>query len=68
MILVLVRGLECHKEFYVSIKYGANGVRDRKKLWDDLRSANLSIANAAWVQLGDYNVIRRPNERLVGWF
>ncbi|KAG5565555.1 hypothetical protein RHGRI_001458 [Rhododendron griersonianum] len=67
MILVKVADMERGKEFYVSVIYGANGNSDRRQLWGELRNAKLSIGTAAWIQLGDYNVVRKPAERLMGF-
>lgn len=33
MILVKVASVDCHKEFYASVIYGANSSRDRRQLW-----------------------------------
>lgn len=67
MVLAKVASVEWKKDFFVSIIYGANGIRDRRQLWAELRTAKFSIGNAAWVQLGDFNIVRKPTKRLMGF-
>ncbi|KAG5545007.1 hypothetical protein RHGRI_017464 [Rhododendron griersonianum] len=62
MVLAKVTSVEWNKDFIVSVIYGANGIRDRRQLWAELRTAKFSIGNAAWVQLSDFNIVRKPTE------
>ncbi|KAH7847812.1 hypothetical protein Vadar_030492 [Vaccinium darrowii] len=66
--LVVVKVLSAdQKLFYVSFVYGHNSVVDRRSLWIDMKTMALSIGNAPWIQLGDFNVVRNPTERLMGF-
>ena len=47
--------------FILSVVYAANEVGWRRKLWDDLQSAQPSLP---WIITGDFNCIRRSEEKL----
>ncbi|KAI8547966.1 hypothetical protein RHMOL_Rhmol07G0236100 [Rhododendron molle] len=67
MVLGKVEGIACHREFFISIIYGSNSVSERRGLWSALRHANSVVRTFAWLQMGDYNVVRKVNERMVGF-
>ncbi|XP_019087344.1 PREDICTED: uncharacterized protein LOC109127245 [Camelina sativa] len=59
---VLLEGAE--KEFFVSFVYAANGVDDRKVLWEDLKFHQDSplFRNKPWMVFGDFNEILKADE------
>lgn len=67
MIGLSVESLAEHKQFFVSLNYGLNLARERVSLWNDLRALFLQLGNSAWVLMGDFNVVRSPDERIVGF-
>lgn len=50
----------------ISIAYGENCYRNREFLWDDLLSFADSIRGRPWPVAGDFNAVRRINERVGG--
>lgn len=67
MVVVSVEMLVEHKCFFASVVYGLNQASERVCLWRDMRSLVPLIGNSAWVQMGDFNVVRRPDERIEGF-
>ncbi|KAI8527740.1 hypothetical protein RHMOL_Rhmol12G0097800 [Rhododendron molle] len=66
--LIVVKVLpEDQKLFYVSYVYGQNNMMQRRRLWDNMRVLLPIIGDAPWIQLGDFNVVRKMTERLVGF-
>ncbi|KAH7834537.1 hypothetical protein Vadar_017123 [Vaccinium darrowii] len=59
--------LEFHKAFHLSTVYGFNQSSERRSLWSDMKSLRAGIGGRAWMQLGDFNVVRKPSERLEGF-
>ncbi|KAH7845446.1 hypothetical protein Vadar_002057 [Vaccinium darrowii] len=53
--------------FYASWVYGQNLSGDRRSLWGEMFSLASSIGTTPWIQLGDFNVVRRRSERVVGF-
>ncbi|KAH7835330.1 hypothetical protein Vadar_025114 [Vaccinium darrowii] len=51
----------------MSMAYGFIHDLERRRLWQDRRYINSVVQGAAWVQLRDFNVVRRMNERLEGF-
>ncbi|KAG5552845.1 hypothetical protein RHGRI_010825 [Rhododendron griersonianum] len=47
--------------------YGLNLARERFSLWNNLRTLFPVIGSSAWTLMGDFNVVRSPIERLVGF-
>lgn len=47
--------------------YGPHQVSDKAKLWDDLLTIKDNKARA-WVFLGNFNAVRRPDERMYSQF
>ncbi|KAH7857816.1 hypothetical protein Vadar_016806 [Vaccinium darrowii] len=66
MIGLSVELLAEHRRFFVSLIYGLNLARERVSLWNDLRALFLQLGSSAWVLMGDFNVVRSPDERIVG--
>ncbi|KAI8573795.1 hypothetical protein RHMOL_Rhmol01G0303200 [Rhododendron molle] len=67
MLMVSV-DLRIHqKRFYASIIYGLNLASERVSLWRDLRFLHSCYGSEAWVLIGDFNAVRRPDERLDGF-
>lgn len=66
MIVSSVEVLAEHKCFSVSVVYGSNQASQRVSLWRDMRSL-LSLGSTAGVHMGDFNVVRRPDERHHGF-
>lgn len=52
---------------FLSMVYGLNQALSRRNLWADMRYLGTIIGDNPWIQLGDFNVVRRPNERLTGF-
>ena len=46
--------------------YGLHTRREQADLWDILNNISLNVGQLPWVVLGDFNVVRRPEERLGG--
>lgn len=46
--------------------YGDNCPSKRESLWADLASSAASFGGSPWLVIGDFNAIRRRNERLGG--
>lgn len=67
MIRVRVENVESHAVFYVSVIYAYNSTIDRRRLWHDLSLAGAIVGHVAWIQMGDYNVVRRIAERMDGF-
>ncbi|KAH7864818.1 hypothetical protein Vadar_034236 [Vaccinium darrowii] len=53
--------------FYVSFVYGQNLMVERKNLWVAMKTLFPIIGDVPWIQLGDFNVVRRMSERLDGF-
>lgn len=56
-----------HRTFHISVVYGQNHMVGRRSLWTDMRFGSGGIGDGPWIQLGDFNVVRRSDERLVGF-
>ncbi|XP_074283051.1 uncharacterized protein LOC141607600 [Silene latifolia] len=56
-----VHHYESNKDFCVSFIYGSNDADQREDLWAHLR---LTAASVPWIVLGDFNVVRCPEEKL----
>ncbi|KAI8528246.1 hypothetical protein RHMOL_Rhmol12G0135700 [Rhododendron molle] len=67
LIVVACKPVDGSIEFVLSIVYGHNNPVDRRLLWNDMRSIAVSIGNKAWIQMGGFNSVRSPSERLVGF-
>lgn len=67
IIVVDVLVLEDKRNFLLSVVYGHNGIRERRHLWDDMRTIFTSVGLKPWLQLGDLNEVRTSAERLVGF-
>lgn len=67
MIVVYVEVRSDQKRFYVSVIYGLNLASERVGLWRDLSFLHSSFGSDAWVLMGDFNAVRRPDERLEGF-
>ncbi|XP_074318546.1 uncharacterized protein LOC141655359 [Silene latifolia] len=52
---------ESQKDFTFSCVYRSNDVAQREELWSGLRA---SITSDPWIVLGDFNVVRCPEEKL----
>ncbi|KAG5535782.1 hypothetical protein RHGRI_023523 [Rhododendron griersonianum] len=66
--LIVVKVLpEDRKLFYVSYVYGQNNMMQRRRLWDNMIVLLPTIGDAPWIQLGDFNVVRKMTKRLVGF-
>ncbi|KAI8553502.1 hypothetical protein RHMOL_Rhmol05G0020800 [Rhododendron molle] len=51
------------KSFFVSVVYGSNQVSSRRQLWIDLRSCFGLVGSNPWILVGDFNTVRRQNEK-----
>lgn len=51
------------KSFLVSVVYGSNQVSSRRQLWIDLRSCFGLVGSNPWILVGDFNTVRRQNEK-----
>lgn len=40
---------------------------ERRVLWSEMRYVFAVIGSSAWIQLGDFNIVRSAFERLVGY-
>lgn len=67
LLVVRVVWLECHKDFCVSIIYGHNCVVARRQSWSDMNLVGGVVGNDPWLQMGDFNVVQKTNERLEGF-
>lgn len=54
--------------FFVSFVYAFNDHVERRTLWKDLTSFSKSIHNHLWMVIKDFNVKRKPKEKLGGIF
>ncbi|GKF64333.1 RNA-directed DNA polymerase, eukaryota, reverse transcriptase zinc-binding domain protein [Tanacetum coccineum] len=61
-----VRSLVDDKLMYVSVIYGEISPESRTKLWRNLCDHMSIVGNEPWVLLGDFNVIIKSNENLMG--
>ncbi|KAG5526206.1 hypothetical protein RHGRI_032472 [Rhododendron griersonianum] len=52
---------------FLVVVYGLNHAFGRRNLWADMRYLGTVIGDNPWIQLGDFNVVQRPNERLMGF-
>lgn len=55
------------RSFHLSVVCGQNHTSERRSLWADMGFVCSSIGDGPWIQLGDFNVVRKPEERLVGF-
>ncbi|KAH7858770.1 hypothetical protein Vadar_027812 [Vaccinium darrowii] len=46
---------------------GQNLIGDRRSLWGEMISLASSIGYTPWIQIGDFNVVRRRSERVLGF-
>ncbi|KAH7848240.1 hypothetical protein Vadar_001278 [Vaccinium darrowii] len=53
--------------FFISYVYGHNSMVERRSLWNDMQSVSFVIGDTPWLQMGDFNVVRRLSERLDGF-
>lgn len=61
MILLSVEiDMKC---FFISVTYGFNQVNSRRQLWVDLRSCFGLVGAHPWILIGDFNPVRRQNEK-----
>lgn len=58
-----VHAIQEGHDFLVTFVYGANDHVERRDLWKDLLSLYSALP---WVVLGDFNVVRNPNEKVGG--
>ncbi|KAH7866733.1 hypothetical protein Vadar_024219 [Vaccinium darrowii] len=66
--LIVVKVLsQDQRLFYVSFVYGQNLMVERKNLWVAMKTLFPIIGDVPWIQLGDFNVVRRMSERLDGF-
>lgn len=49
--------------FIVTLVYGLNHAGERTILWNELRGLHGSLGSEPWLLLGDFNAVRRVNER-----
>ena len=52
--------------FFVSFVYGLHSRREQSELWKKLQDFAAVIGNMPWIVLGDFNVVRHPEERVGG--
>ncbi|KAH7866546.1 hypothetical protein Vadar_021863 [Vaccinium darrowii] len=52
--------------FFVSFVYGQNLLVERRALWEGMKQISSVVGDNPWIQLGDFNVVRKRSERLVG--
>ncbi|KAH7834595.1 hypothetical protein Vadar_017721 [Vaccinium darrowii] len=67
MIAVSVTILAEHKVFSIFVIYGKNLAHDRLPLWFELCSLFPLLGSTAWALMGDFNVVRKPEERVSGF-
>lgn len=48
--------------FYAYVVYAHNSMSERKRIWHDPRVASGIVGNEPWIQMGDYNLVRRISE------
>ncbi|KAH7843849.1 hypothetical protein Vadar_021345 [Vaccinium darrowii] len=53
--------------FFVSFVYGQNLLVERRALWEEMKQISSVVGDNPWIQLGDFNVVRKRFERLVGF-
>ena len=58
--------IEKNISFFASFVYGFNPANERCPLWRDIKYISNGIANAPWILLGDFNIVRHPSEMLGG--
>lgn len=51
----------------VSFVYGFNNIVTKRGLWVDLRFLSSCFGAFPWIQLGDYNVVRKASKRVYGF-
>lgn len=51
--------------FNVTLVYGMNQPTDRGMLWSELRGLHRALGVEPWILLGDFNAVRRVNERSI---
>ena len=66
MIHVEVLCLQDLTNCVVSFIYGHNSHILRRGLWESLRNLSIPLIDIPWLVLGDFNVIRREEDRLGG--
>lgn len=49
--------------FIVTLVYGLNFAGDRAMTWNELRGLHFSVGSDPWLLIGDFNAVRRLNER-----
>ena len=52
--------------FFASFVYGLHSRREQGELWQQLQCFSTQAMASPWITLGDFNVVRRPEERLGG--
>ena len=52
--------------FHASFVYGLNTSQERKELWRNIHQISRMASAFPWVLLGDFNVVRHPEERRGG--
>lgn len=64
------QSIDCHvihraskKEFTLTGVYGCNMREERYGLWRDLRTSFNAVVDRPWILLGDFNIVRKPEER-----
>ncbi|KAH7850084.1 hypothetical protein Vadar_027677 [Vaccinium darrowii] len=67
MITAKVQVAASQRVFFLSIVYGSNNAVDRRTLWNELSVLKSICGDAAWVMMGDFNVVRKRSERLHGF-
>ena len=66
MIHVAVTVIQSQTKFSVSFIYAQNDYILRRALWNHLRLLSQSCSQQPWLVLGDFNVVRKDNERQGG--
>ncbi|KAI8527724.1 hypothetical protein RHMOL_Rhmol12G0096700 [Rhododendron molle] len=67
LLVVFVRDIVDDRRFYLFVVYGSTSMIERRVLWSEMRYAFAVIGSSAWIQLGDFNIVRSASERLVGY-
>jgi hypothetical protein len=59
----VVHAIKEHFKWHHTFVYGANKPLDRRPLWQNLSSMKLNVAANPWIICGDFNVVRKLDEK-----
>ena len=66
MIHVAVKIIQKQISFFVSFIYGLHTRSEQTNLWQSLLQVSGSAGSIPWIVLGDFNTVRKPEERVGG--